>query len=510
MGGGLLQLSTTGIEDSYLNTNPNINLFKTVYMRYTNFSMNSISVPCSNFSLYNGNLQTFNKRLPLNEPSKFRVKIPRNGDLVDNIMLNLNMPAIKTDKQHGFQYISNLGTSIIKSASLYIEDTLIETITGEFLYNYFRLNNHKGKTDLFHKMINVNEDPFHIHNDNMLGSNNKLNKFYNTSPSIKGSGLSIPLSFWFSKMRGLALPLIALKFHQVYIDIELRPFRDLFLISTEQQVVHAPGNLSKTRFKFIKPPKDIDISSYLVDNYWELNPYLEINYIFLDNSERTMIVKNSQKYLIEQVSAFNINDIDGLKNFEFEIFHPIKEILIVPKRTDMSGFNEWTNFSNLDYNGIQYKDFQTFSESKVYTNSQFESLLDIWKYREYDKIPKIDLTNHKFYDRNIIESLNIQLDNNTRLEYKSRDYFTDFQKYEHYNGSYVPDILTYSFSKSPGKLQPSGSINMSAIDNIVFNMKLKEPSLYGETYKYNLTVYFVNYNILDIRNGMGGLIYGNR
>ena len=145
-----------------------------------------------------------------------------------------------------------------------------------------------------------------------------------------------------------------------------------------------------------------------------------------------MIVKNSQKYLIEQVSAFNINDIDGLKNFEFEIFHPIKEILIVPKRTDMSGFNEWTNFSNLDYNGIQYKDFQTFSESKVYTNSQFESLLDIWKYREYDKIPKIDLTNHKFYDRNIIESLNIQLDNNTRLEYKSRDYFTDFQKYEHY------------------------------------------------------------------------------
>ena len=437
MGGGLLQLSTTGIEDSYLNTNPNINLFKKVYMRYTNFSMNSVSVPCSNFSLYNGNLKTINKRLPLNESSKFRVKIPRNGDLVDNIFLNLNMPAIKTDKQHGFKYISNLGTSIIKSASLYIEDTLIETITGEFLYNYFRLNNHNGKTDLFHKMINVNEDPFHIHNDTIVDSDSKLNKFYNTSPSIKGSKLSIPLSFWFSKMRGLALPLIALKFHQVYIDIELRPFRDLFMISTEQPVVHAQGNLSETRFKFIKPPKDIDISSYLVDNYWELNPYLEINYIFLDNSERTMIVKNSQKYLIEQVSAFNINDIDGLKNFEFEIFHPIKEILIVPKRTDMSNFNEWTNFSNLDYNDIKYKDFQTFSESKSYTSSQFKSLVDIWKYRDYSNIPTIDLTNHHFYDRNIIESLNIQLDSSNRLEYKSSDYFTDFQKYEHYNLSLI-------------------------------------------------------------------------
>ena len=117
---------------------------------------------------------------------------------------------------------------------------------------------------------------------------------------------------------------------------------------------------------------------------------------------------------------------------------------------------------------------------------------------------------HHFYNRKIIESLNIQLDNTNRLEYKSSDYFTDFQKYEHYNGTYVSDILAYSFSKSPGKLQPSGFINMSAIDNIVFNMKLKEPSLYGETYKYNLTVYFVNYNILDIRNGMGGLVYGNK
>ena len=55
MGGGLLQLSVTGIEDNYLNNNPNINFFKKVYMRYTNFTMSTIEVLCSNFSLYNGN-----------------------------------------------------------------------------------------------------------------------------------------------------------------------------------------------------------------------------------------------------------------------------------------------------------------------------------------------------------------------------------------------------------------------------------------------------------------------
>ena len=131
MGGGLLQLSTKGIEDSYLNNNPNINLFKKVYMRYTNFTMATINVPCSNFSILNGNLKSINKRLPYNETSRFRVKVPRNGDLIDNIFLTFQLPAIKSEQEHGFKYIENIGTSIIKSASIYIEDTLIETISGE-------------------------------------------------------------------------------------------------------------------------------------------------------------------------------------------------------------------------------------------------------------------------------------------------------------------------------------------------------------------------------------------
>ena len=70
----------------------------------------------------------------------------------------------------------------------------------------------------------------------------------------------------------------------------------------------------------------------------------------------------------------------------------------------------------------------------------------------------------------------------------------------------VKGILAYSFSKHPGEFQPYGSCNMSEIKNMIFNITLKKPPE-EETYKYNLSTYFINYNVLDIRNGMGSLVY---
>ena len=139
-----------------------------------------------------------------------------------------------------------------------------------------------------------------------------------------------------------------------------------------------------------------------------------------------------------------------------------------------------------------------------------KSLLEIWKYRQYNNIPSINIQNHKFYDSTIIDSLNIEIDNNNRLEYKSTKYFNLVQEYDHYKGGYVDDILIYSLSRSPSEIQPTGFLNMSEIDNLVLNVNFKQPSLYNENYKYDMTVYFVNYNILDIRNGMGGLVYANK
>ena len=208
--------------------------------------------------------------------------------------------------------------------------------------------------------------------------------------------------------------------------------------------------------------------------------------------------------------SFEIQNVEGIKNFEFEVYHPIKEIILVPKRTDMKNLNQWHNFSNLDYDNINYKDFQTFKNDKVYSQEELKLLLDIWKFREYNDIPLIDIQNNKFYDRRIIDDMNIEIDNNNRLEYKITNYFNKVQLYDHYKGMDMDDILLYSFSKHPNKIQPTGFLNMSEIDNLVLNINFKEPSVYSENYKYDMTVYFINYNLLDIRNGMGGLVYANK
>tara|TARA_B110000971_G_scaffold221704_1_gene270048 strand:+ start:1030 stop:2787 length:1758 start_codon:yes stop_codon:yes gene_type:complete len=582
MGGGLLQLSITGKEDTYLVNNPNINFFKAVYMRYTNFSMTSIEVPCVTFNNIYGPKQK-GKSLSYNKPSIFKVKIPRNGDLLNNIMFRFDLPDIYSDYRHleGFKYIDNIGSAIIKKASLYIENTLIETITGEFLYAYHTLHQSKSKNDLY-SIITGNKseltDPmgnidksyrkstkngtyFYKRPDGDSGPNAKtyLRQFYNTMPSITSNTISVPLSFWFSRISGLALPLVALQKHRVYIEFELRPFNELFTIIKKEAFnddtmvnyfdpvghdnIHTFGI---KRYYNVTPENDITskiFTTTFISDGWDFRPRLDINYIFLDNKERLQFVNNPQTYLIEQVNNQHVTNVVGSNTIAFKLYHPVKEIIIIPSRSDIKERNQWLNFTNLDDNKDErdYINYQTkyFYDKRIkatwlkshddyiidlikwysgtarpdYLPNELRNLVDIWNYRPVKKIPTIhsesdggNNPNHDKYTANIIESLEIYFNNSPRLANKPVQYFNKNQIHNHYNGMSVKGILAYSFSKHPGEFQPYGSCNMSEIKNMIFNITLKKPPE-EETYKYNLSTYFINYNVLDIRNGMGSLVY---
>ena len=179
---------------------------------------------------------------------------------------------------------------------------------------------------------------------------------------------------------------------------------------------------------------------------------------------------------------------------------------------------------------MKYKNYQTYylqtnredkkpiedlskDYSDYYSDTDIQKLLKIWNFRRPTDIPTINNNNYTFYDPSIIKSMSIQIDNKPRLELKEGSYFSKSQLFNHYNGSYSNDILIYSFSRKPGSFQPTGMCNASEIDNITFHINMKDPkkeSSYQESYQYDLLFHFVHYNILDIRNGMGGLVYGNR
>ena len=487
MGGGKLQLSITGKEDKYLSNNPNINIFKSVYMRHTNFTMCSIEESCLN---YIKNDRAYKKNLEIHNNTIYNVKIPRNGDLINDIFLRIDLPAINYVNSTHIEYAKYPGIALIDSISLYIETTKIQTLTGEYIYAYHQLNNDSSKKEIYEKMIGENRDIYR-NNENYFSNNTNNNLSY-----IPPINLCIPIPFWFSKSKGLSLPLIALQNHEVTIRIKLRPFKDI-LLERKNNILVKCANPST----YITNWDDCNVQSRL-----------DINYIFLDNKERKFICNNTQQYLIEQTQYYTKNDLTSLETINLKLYHPIKEIIILPRRNDAKNHNEWFNFTNLDEVD---QDFTIYQEYKNHTGNYLNNKSDIntyWRYRKNTNIPAITSNNHTFYTKNIINEMSIMLDQNSRVKNKYYNYYNLNQQFDHYNGNYLNGALIYSFAKYPSKFQPTGVCNLSEITDLTIHMNLKNPKIETnniENYKYDILICLVSYNILDIRNGRAGLIYSN-
>ena len=517
MGGGLLQLSIKSNEDEYLTGNPNIQFFKKVYLRYSNFTMSTYEVLCTSLREIEENMPV--NKLSFNTSTKYKIRIPRNGDLISDIFLKCKLPKIFSNKKNGrIKYINNLGFTMIKSAAIYIENTLIERVTGEYLHIYHKLHDSKSKNEIIDKMTGNTSKIFNPvdYDGNYKNSNlepikiidndkNYLNKNFESPSTIEEFELIIPLTFWFNRDKGLSLPLIALKYHEVHIELELRPLNELIIKEYDDESL---GDSSK----YYSKPNDLtSIDEYINDN-WNLNTKLEINYIFLDNRERNFIVKNTQQYLIEQVQMREIKNISGINTVTMKQYHPVKEIIIVPKRSDIRKRNQWFNFSNHDYYGINYFDYQNISDRNTLTLSQKKELNEIWTYRKYNEIPIINQNNYGFYSDSIIKEMRIELDGVERQCFQDEIYYNTKPILFNYEGCYLNNILMVPFSLYPSQFKPSGFCNLSQINDITFNFRMKNTGVNNELIKYNydINIYFVNYNMLHIENGMGGLIYANK
>ena len=317
MPSGLIKLCFKGKKDAHLIGNPKFLFWKKSYKRHTNFSMQSINI-------------TNNEYIISEEKDYlFRFRIERNADLINFISLTVNLPDIYSSSGNNgeFKWNNNLGTSIIKYARLYFNDTLIEEIDGEFLLIYNNLYNPFYKGKQFNEMIgNIKElyDPYidgeyKSYSKNIFTKNNNshfyLNKYYNCTPSIEKFTLNIPLLFTFFRNKS-NIPLICCKNTEIYVDILFRPIRDWYtIIKMESLILDSPINELKNilihefnpiettinKAQRIKNPKSIlnFTKNITLRNF---APELEINYIYLDNEEREQIVNN-----FHQLNTFVIN-----------------------------------------------------------------------------------------------------------------------------------------------------------------------------------------------------------
>jgi hypothetical protein len=203
-----------------------------------------------------------------------------------------------------------------------------------------------------------------------------------------------------------------------------------------------------------------DISN-LTDLHFK-NTMLFGDFIFLDNKERASFAKSEHQYLIEQVQYSNFNNVvtnKSIINIDLHFNLPVKEMIWYIQNTSVEEKNDWSNYSNTPHQLLGLNENQEIlEEATIYINGQ-----------------------ERFYPR-------------------SGKYFRLIQPYNHHTSIPENFIYFYSFSLYPEKHQPSGSINFSRIDNSRLSLKCV-----NNINTSNVYIFAINYNLLIIKSGMGGL-----
>ena len=422
MGGGLLQLVAYGAQDVYLTGNPQITFFKVVYRRHTNFAIEAIE-------------QTATGSNSLGSRATFQ--LTRNGDLIHRVYF---YGQIKNNADSDVALVPNFGQKLLKTIELEIGGQRIDKHYSEWLYIWNELSLPFGKREGYYKMIGANK----YNNCTLLQSK-------------KSYELYVPLEFWFCRNVGLALPLIALQYHEVKINVEY-----------ESQAKLVDEGNKNTTFQ----ADTIKNNTYDNANIVLEAPKLWVDYIFLDTDERRRFAQLSHEYLIEQLQFTGTDNItasaneDGMKSMRMNFNHPCKELVWAIKKNDDAVY--WNNFSN--------------AEALNQTSSVNDYIKSV----------------------NPVMQAKIMLNGNDRFAQRKGDYFSLVQPYQHHENTpddYHKGINVYSFAIKPEEHQPSGTLNMSRIDTAVLSLSsLIEGSIH---------IYAVNYNVLRILSGMGGLAYSN-
>ncbi len=472
-----MQLVAYGAQDVYLTANPQVTFFKQLYRRHSNFAMESIE------QTFNG-VANFGKRVTCT--------IARNGDLITKMYLQATLPKVDAKDindagANNFSWVPYVGQFLIKSVEIEIGGQRIDKHYGDWLHIWNELTLPSGKVKSYTRMINgvgghsLSADDATCDDCDAAPSASTICSIFGDSDyahflstgsdglcsdctigSMSGdcipeTTLYIPFEFWFNRHTGLALPLIALQYHEVKVNIEFQELRNLANISggddTEKSALLSTINR-----------KGLVAASLYVD------------YIFLDTEERRRFAQVAHEYLIEQLQFTGEESVTSTSNkITMSFNHPVKELVWVVQNPSYTGCDAVCN--------------------------------QPWRYSDANL-------------NNPVAVAKLQLNGHDRFSEREGSYFNYVQPYQHHSASPSTGINVYSFALKPEEVQPSGSCNFSRIDTATLHMTLtsgtfktniddSNPEVWSTQSSANVRIYATNYNVLRIMSGMGGLAYSN-
>lgn len=270
MAGGLLQIIAYGPQDMYLTNNPQITFFKTVYRQHTNFSIETFEYTIQD----NPNFGKMNT-----------ITIPKNGDLITKMYLKVILNKVELKDGEKFAWVRRIGHALLRSVEVDIGGVRIDKQYGTWL-------------DIWYDLVSRKEEGTIGGLEKLLGDTPELTEYNNKSkPEYT---LFIPLKFWFNRHYGLALPMIAIQYHEVRLH---------FVFENADKLVVTSKNYSGVGdFNFLE-------ADVLVD------------YVYLDKYERRKFANYGNEYLIEQVQFEGEDEvINDVVKLQLTFNHPVKEL----------------------------------------------------------------------------------------------------------------------------------------------------------------------------------------
>jgi hypothetical protein len=343
------------------------------------------------------------------------------------------------------------------------------------------------------------------------------------------------MRFWFCRNPGLALPLIALQYHEVKINLEFREAADCCW-----------------RRGSVATPQLVAAS-------------LWVDYIYLDTDERRRFAQVSHEYLIEQLQFTGDESVTSASNkIKLNFNHPVKELVWVVQpdsnvdrvATLAVGGPQWFNYTDrVDetyFSGTPQDPLGggMGGASSVVGNFPFSLPLvantshtagsvappaglsaDINTANAGDAVNTTngptwnadglfvqDLiagsvgwgADLRIFDKgqNPVSVAKLQLNGHDRFAEREGRYFNLVQPFQHHENVPATGINVYSFALKPEEHQPSGTCNFSRIDNATLHLTLTTQAV-KRNRACKVRIYAVNYNVLRIMSGMGGLAYSN-
>ena len=326
-----MQLVAYGAQDVYLTGNPQITFWKVTYRRYTNFAIESIE-------------QTFNGQADFGR--RVTCIISRNGDLAYRTYLQITLPEIN-------QYMGNTsslsigglstvyarwldfpGEQLIAQVEVEIGGQRIDRQYGDWMHIWNQLTMTAEQQRGYFKMIGNTTQLTFITDPSFSdvdGPCDSLAPRQVCAPrnALPETTLYVPLQFWFCTNPGLALPLIALQYHEVKINLDLRPIDECLWAVTSLSCNTGPAvNGVMDNAKQLSPGSTV--SATIAYNQSLVAASLYVDYVFLDTDERRRFAQNPHEYLITQLQFTGDESVGSSSNkIKLNFNHPVKELIWV-------------------------------------------------------------------------------------------------------------------------------------------------------------------------------------